>query len=80
MNPTLFTRLVETLVGLALIAAGIALLFREGDAHSDWLILGLVATGGHFVSKSLMRELVGHAKELLPWLRGERGRQDGGGP
>lgn len=48
-------RILETLVGLSLIATAIVLLLR-GHEHADWLYLALVGFGGFFVSKSLAVE------------------------
>lgn len=65
---------IETVVGLVLIAAGLLVLFhQDGHSHPAWLIAALVGLGGVFVSKNLMLEVARAALEFLPWRKKDAG-------
>lgn len=63
-------KIIQTIIGLAMIGTDIFLLIKGHGEHSEWFHLVLLGGGGFFISQTVMTNLlktaVDTAKQLLP--------------
>jgi len=63
------TKLLQSLVGGAMVAAGIAGLFLLPE-RSEWVMVAVIGVGCNYVSQTTMKEMLSNATEVLKNWRG----------